>query len=304
MSFEPTSQASSNQPLPPECLGILSRTVSHSPDYKFIIPVRIRDRKKNDVVLVGENAIHVKEILTSGRLAHIATKSDFSSGIRAACAIGDRIISGDLSSDEEHGGDKKRFSSESVRPASDDLAWWLQPAQYLVLTLNTPEMMVITLRQYCSGRIYFETKTIPLIRTDLRPFTLPGRHTPGMETPGRHIAVDPHSQALAIGACSRNIWIGELKPVDQADGPDKVVTKTKLISVGQDVTITKMEFLYPPEQDKNTLYLLLVVYRQGKMVFRTYVWPKGGDLPSRHIQQSQPPQVKGIMPLACLIFAG
>jgi hypothetical protein len=63
-------------------LGILSRTLFTSPLFKHVRPAYIRHKDHNDIVLIGEDAVQLKEIHDYGRLRHVATKSDFKGRIR------------------------------------------------------------------------------------------------------------------------------------------------------------------------------------------------------------------------------
>ena len=69
-------------------VGLLSRTLTRSPTFRWILPARIRHKNKNDVVFVGEDFIQVKEYLSSGNLEDVATKADFGARIRAAKVLG------------------------------------------------------------------------------------------------------------------------------------------------------------------------------------------------------------------------
>src|SRR5690242_9830543 len=65
-------------------IGVLSRTVIHSPVIQWVLPARIRHPDKNDVVFVGEDYIQIKELVESGHLEDVVTKSDFDAKILAA----------------------------------------------------------------------------------------------------------------------------------------------------------------------------------------------------------------------------
>ena len=67
--------------------GILSRTLAQGPAVQWILPARLRHQDQNDVVFIGDKFIQIKELVPSGHLEEVVTKSDFDSRI-----IGAKII--------------------------------------------------------------------------------------------------------------------------------------------------------------------------------------------------------------------
>src|ERR1700753_2225531 len=80
-------------------VGLLYRTMLYSPIMKWIFPARLRSINHNDIVFIGEEFVHIKQIMPNGELLHVALKSDFSSRIRAACVIGKVVDAEDTSLD-------------------------------------------------------------------------------------------------------------------------------------------------------------------------------------------------------------
>ncbi len=155
-------------------LGILSRTVFRSPIINLIIPARVRRKHKNDVILIGEDFIHVKEILSDGHLCHVTTKADFGGRIRAARVFGEQ-----------------RLPTMDARETPMELDTSdMIPPQILVLTLESNELMFLFVHQEPSGALGFPFSVLPL-----------PEKTNFLEQQGKHLAVDPKSRALAVAAC-------------------------------------------------------------------------------------------------------
>lgn len=64
--------------------GLLSQTILPSPLIKWILPARIRNKDRNDVVLVSERRVQIKETVAEGYLKDVAEKTDFGGTIVAA----------------------------------------------------------------------------------------------------------------------------------------------------------------------------------------------------------------------------
>ncbi|KAJ6144357.1 hypothetical protein N7470_008252 [Penicillium chermesinum] len=64
--------------------GLFSQTILPSPLIKWILPARIRNKDHNDVVLVSERRVQIKEAVADGYLKDVAEKTDFGGPIVAA----------------------------------------------------------------------------------------------------------------------------------------------------------------------------------------------------------------------------
>ncbi|KAK8188013.1 mono-functional DNA-alkylating methyl methanesulfonate N-term-domain-containing protein [Phyllosticta capitalensis] len=240
-------------------VGLLSRTVLRSPIINWIIPARIRHREKNDVVFIGEDFIHLKEVLPDANLRHVCTKADFGSRIRAARIFGEprKFIHPDL----QHllTAEQAQAHAESV----DSI-----PPQFLVLTLESREMLFLFAREREDGYIEWIETSLPL-HPDVSV----------LESPGKHLAVDPRSRALAVGSSCNCILLYSAKSMQEVRKTmpsDPAVEWWTPLRTEMPIqvrgVIMKMEFLFP-DPDHDTQVILIVLYaRQGKTRMSCYVW--------------------------------
>ncbi|KAF2805093.1 uncharacterized protein BDZ99DRAFT_501973 [Mytilinidion resinicola] len=257
--------AKSRQQKPPEptpTLGLLSRTILRSPIINWIIPARIRHKYFNDVVFIGEDFLHIKEIGSDGHLRHIASKTDFDSRIRAARCFGEPR--------------KPAFNSQLKREANGGLKEEpsdVIPPQVLVLTLESQRVVFLYARQGAAGCVTFIQSTNPL------PFVS------FLENPGKHLAVDPKSRAIAIGASEELFLIYTTKSMaawrmDILSAPDtdlqaasfstpKVEERAFKVDKG---VILKMEFLSPAASDVDRVVLLVLFSIGGRTKMSCYEW--------------------------------
>jgi hypothetical protein len=175
-------------------IGILHRTIISSPVVKWIFPALIRSADQNDLVFIGENFLHIKELQPDGQLKHIATKLDFPSKIRSANVVGQRIEIDEPSL--ENGQSKStanRRSSERKGP--------MMPPNLVVLALESADLMFIFAEVDSStGRLRFNESVIPFQRTSSIS-----------EQPGCEISVHNSGMVVAVAAHFRNIVLYRLK---------------------------------------------------------------------------------------------
>lgn len=241
-------------------VGILTKTVIRSPVVSWLLHARLRHRKLNDVVFVGEDYIHVKQVGADGYLEHIATKDDFDARIRAAS-----IFSNDLESLDE---------DLVVKPENDDTASGsrLAPPEFVVLTLDTNVLVFLFLAVSSDGRFRFVQQACPMPKFDC----------PSWE-PGERLAVDPQSRALAVAANERQVVIysaktGEQikKELEEADRNWCPVSAEQPIEI--EGVILHIDFLIPPSGDENHVILLLIVIDQRKTKAIWIDWYHTSDL--------------------------
>src|SRR4051812_40553781 len=111
--------------------GVLTKSIIRTPVINFILHARIRRPDLNDVVFVGEDFIHIKQVKHNGHLEHIATKDDFGSRILAAKTFS-------LDHDPPSNGDdfiKQEPESSNSGNAKSNL-----PPQFVVLTLASEDV--------------------------------------------------------------------------------------------------------------------------------------------------------------------
>lgn len=172
----------------PPSIGLLSRTAVRSPTVHWILPGRIRHKDKADVIFIGENFVHIKELLPNSQLEDpnfhledVCTKTDFDHKILSAKVIGyhvDDLMSG---SDFESRRPKRQVTDDGdteMASVSDERAQL--PPQMLVLSMDSNELVFLYASEDDSGNINFIHSR---------------RALPGgvslLERYGRHMAIDP-----------------------------------------------------------------------------------------------------------------
>ncbi|TKA68176.1 hypothetical protein B0A55_07355, partial [Friedmanniomyces simplex] len=172
----------------PKAVGIFTRTIVRSPVIHWILHARLRHKSLNDAVFVGSDFVHVRQVGHQGHLEHVATKDDFDAQIRAAAVF--RIDQDPLDEDFI----VKLEDGSASQPDSP------VPPDLLVLTLSTHDLVFIYLEVRADGTLHFVQQTLPLPTFDRILFQ-----------PGEHLAVDPHSRALAVAANEQEVIIYSAK---------------------------------------------------------------------------------------------
>ncbi|KAL8696388.1 MAG: hypothetical protein Q9224_002821, partial [Gallowayella concinna] len=271
-----------SHPIQPPVLGLLTRTLVKSPVVRSIIPARIRHRSKNDVVFVYDDAIVIKEVLGGERieqdpfrdiaLAEVIEKRDFDSPILVAKIMGLRRepkapqfpgYSWDPRSDGYR-------SQSPIETKPDPLHENEIPPQILVLSLVSRTLLFLFAYHDVYERVHFLSNT----------WRLPAQ-AEQIEELGRHLAVDPRSRAMAVGAHQNRVIIYTLKSMDQLK---KEVQKPEGLDAREfkpileerhtelDGVILKMEFLHPSKGDEHRVILLLVVAKPTKTRLVRFEW--------------------------------
>ena len=245
-------------------VGLLSQTVFPSPDVRFVFPGRIRDRNKNDIIMVTEDAVYVKEIRDRQRLGHVAVKKDFfPSKIRAASVLPSYLREKNSSVQQQATGIDRitQGQEESINQTSRSL-----PPQILLLALEKdPMLMFLNLRDQPSGPPQFTvySKSLPAAN-------------PVYGTPGSHLSVDPCSRAIAVGSRSKKILIFEIIPREQWDRSlSNVISRST--DVPSNLSIAKMEFLSPRDRRSNKILLCVVGFYRKKCWMEFWTWEKWDD---------------------------
>ena len=145
----------------PPVLGILTQTLVRSPVIRFIIPARIRHQKYNDVLLIYNNHVEIKEVITqdhlpdlSVELRDIAVKADFDSVIRAARIFGSpRKITASV---QEPTGIDAIVKNEELLPGDVGDQYHVGiPPQILVLSLESKKLVFLFAFHDTSGAVHF-----------------------------------------------------------------------------------------------------------------------------------------------------
>ncbi|KAL8761486.1 MAG: hypothetical protein Q9184_002396 [Pyrenodesmia sp. 2 TL-2023] len=269
----------------PPIWGLLTKTVVRSPVIKSIIPARVRHRSKNDVVFVYEDFIEIKEIVGGERteddplsdvsLDNTVIKRDFDSCILAARVFGlprqpkvprypGRFW------DEEY----KAEASPETKP--DPFREHEIPPQILVLTLASRILVFLFGYYDVHEEIHFlsSTKQLPA-------------QIPLIEELGVHLAVDPKSRAMAVGAYETRVTFYALESMEQmrekvqsSEGLNatnfKPVRDERHLHV--DGFILKMDFLHPSKGDEYHVILLLVVSKDQRTRLVRFEWDSRSPL--------------------------
>jgi hypothetical protein len=262
--------------------GVLTKSIIRTPVVKFILHARIRHQDLNDVVFVGEDFVHIKQVIHQGHLQHIATKDNFGARILTAkpfsldhdaaeCEI-------DFIKTEQSGGESRNAL----------------PPQLVVLTLDSDDLVFLYLKSQDDGSFTFVHQTLPMPQ-----FDLPIHRT------GFHLAVDPASRALAVAASEKEIIIYSAKPTDRVrrelelGHPDWCpVSSQRPLSVSG--VIQHLEFLHPPDNDPDHIILLLILVDQRRTRALRMEWYGTTDL--RHAQVHPPQPMESLADASNLLI--
>ncbi|GAB7348970.1 hypothetical protein MBLNU459_g7953t1 [Dothideomycetes sp. NU459] len=254
-------------------LGLLTKTLAGSPTIRWILPARIRHAQKDDLIFVGEDFIHLKEISEQGHLHHVATKADFGCCIMSAKILGnidEDTLQTHIKTEDEEMSDG--FCSEAKLPP-----------QVLVLALESQQLVFVFASKDSSGNIQFDmASSIPL-----PVFTMPYQQL------GKHLAVDPKSRAMAIAAPRNNIYLYSVRPMQRlhqggaALGNKVLPVSTEGSLINVEGTILHMDFLFPPNDDTDHIVLLLIVMMNNRVALRRIDWLYASNLRATTLHDPQ-----------------
>ena len=158
-------------------VGVLSRTISTSSNLRWIVPAKLRNARRNDIVFVGETSIQLREFLSSSgaHLVDVTANFSFGTTILAARVISAATVSIDV-------------LEQTVKQTYEDTRYVLngeqypddEPPQILALSLASCEWVFVYAREQHDGTVCFQWARRPI----LAGVDLPDRF-------GRHMAVDP-----------------------------------------------------------------------------------------------------------------
>ncbi|KAM0724224.1 hypothetical protein Q7P37_000106 [Cladosporium fusiforme] len=252
--------------------GVLTKSIVRSPVCKLILHARVRHRDFNDVVFVGENFIHVKQVKHNGHLEHIATKDDFGARIKTA-----RTFNLDAEPSEDDEDFIKREQTEDAGPHAQHP----KPPQLVVLALDSDEMIFLYLEDNGTGRPKFRHQMLPLPRFEEPIHKL-----------GVHLAVDPHSRAVAMAASEEKIIVFAGRATDQiqeqigSGHPDWFPVDLERSFTVHGV-IQHVEFLHPPDKDPDHIILLVIAIENRKTKAIWIDWYGNSDLGRAQTHPSQ-----------------
>jgi hypothetical protein len=249
-------------------LGLLSRTVFASPLFKSVRPANIRHKDLNDIVLIGEDAIQLKEIHHYGRLRHVATKSDFKGRILATGVFGDpREIPLSASSPLP-----KKPTLHRARRSTTGNDGQVLPPEVIVLTLTSRTLMFLWARHTTTGAVTFSQRTIRL--------PAGASH---FDRFGAFLAVDSKRRAMAVAAQEGRFILYKTKSMEAwrkelRDGHDTTPIQDERI-FPLEGRVMHMDFLSSGTgQDEFHVVLLFVIAVQGKTKITCFDWDCREDL--------------------------
>ncbi|KAJ5231707.1 uncharacterized protein N7469_006295 [Penicillium citrinum] len=240
-----------------ETTGLLTQTVLPSPVIQWILPARLRSKKLNDVVFVGHRRLQIKEAADGGYLEDVMEKSDFDGTIISAKVLD---VGTPIPWEHQMKGEGPAGANKGYMDHHDNL-----PSQVLVLSLDYKELLFLCCPHgSISSKAEFVTYRRPL-PVDV---SLAERY-------GKHVAVDPKSRAVAVGAASNYFGIFLLKSPGVIDqqiflGELDPIQKESFYRI--DGNILFMEFLYPRTFSDEKIILLLIVARDGHTFAEIYEW--------------------------------
>jgi hypothetical protein len=252
-------------------IGILSRTLIPSSMIKWIIPTRFVNGENMHLLFVGENYVHIKEVVLDKsidfRLRQRQTIPFIECPIRAVKLLGSSNVA---RSKEEEG--KIPSLSEMLKrsPMESGKQRTPFPIQIIVVTLEsgwmqlmTPDLTSTATAEY----MQFKTKRVALPCLESRP-----------TSPGAKIAVDPFSRALAVAAAFDTVVIYNCH--------DSMVLSTRLATnsenwspISQERIITVsgcivgLEFLNPgPDGNLDEVVLIIITAAKGRNGMTCFTW--------------------------------
>ncbi|KAI9799557.1 MAG: hypothetical protein M1825_004483 [Sarcosagium campestre] len=257
-------------------VGVLSRTLVQSPKWTWIIPARIRHKDRNDVVFIGDSQVQIKELCPDGHLEEVAVKSDFPSRILHARVIGlpRKDAPSGLDAYIKKESDDDFFITDDADTSMSDFAdnFVLKriPPHILVLSLECGSLLFMFAYFKGDGTVDFMSSLYPMSHDQAK-----------LDMPGKQIAVDSQSRALAVASSESAFTIYALhsmsklrRDIERHDVPGDVaflpVKQERSLEV--DGIILKMEFLHPPQSDSDNVILLLMVCKDCKSRLWIYNW--------------------------------
>jgi hypothetical protein len=252
--------------------GILSQTVIETPLNKLILSANIRHKHLTDVVVIGEDHIHLKEIRDYGQIRHVASKTDFDGGrIITAKVFGDprEVFATKGASLPLPQSYMKHGATRSTMGVTQDVL----PPEVVILTLSNRSLMFLWAQHNAMGTTTFVQKTIRLPAGSSR-----------FDRLGTFLAIDPKRRAIAVAAHEGRFILYKTKPMERWRRESRMTNEItapiedeRIISIqGQ---IMHMDFLSSGgAQDDYHVVLLFVVVLEGRTRLTCFDWDCRQDL--------------------------
>lgn len=244
-------------------LGLLSKTVLPSPFIKFIIPAKIRRKRVNDLVFIGEDFVRLVEIQAKGHVHHVASKSDFKGRILAARVFGEPR---DFERIGQFGTPIKQKDVNATRRSNPSEEADVIPPELIVLTLSSLTLMMLWAVQLPSGKVTFRHAKVRL-----------AQGISSNDRAGSFLAVDPRCRAIAVGTTEGQFTLYKTRSLDAwreevragREGTP-IEDERHMVLQGR---IIHMEFLSPGvDKDDPHVILLFVLAQKGKTKITCYDW--------------------------------
>jgi hypothetical protein len=264
-------------------IGILSRTLIPSSMTKWIIPARLLGDDSMQLLFVGENYIHIKEVTPDPqldyRLRHRKTIPFISDQIRAVSLIGQPA-----NSQQSHSGSPLPSIYEAMAHAHMSPQEPRDfPIQIIVLALGSGFLQMLTPQCDDTSKneyIRFKSKFIPLPTPE-----------PHALSPGARIAVDPFSRAFAVAAAFDSVVVynnyDSLRFAAQiaADRNNwSPIRQERIFDIPG--CIVGVEFLNPGP-NKDDVIMIVVTASGRKHTLSCYIWSHQGGPRHRTVIENQ-----------------
>jgi hypothetical protein len=246
--------------------GVLTKTLLPTPHTKFILLARIRHRNVRDVIFIGENAVHLKELRVDGSLCHVSSKLDLKGKVLAAKVLATSQASradaehGDPF--EEDGGGKVQARCQSKSANNADV----MPPEVIVLTLDSCDIMFLWTQQSPTGDVTFRHTEIRMPRGKTR-----------LEHPGSLLAVDPKSRAIAVAFSEEKFILYKVKSMDEWQ--DDIREGRNTVPIAEERLIQNpgrmmhMDFLAPgAARDESHVILVFILAHDRRTKISCYDW--------------------------------
>jgi len=227
--------------------GLLTKTLVSTPYTKFILPAKIRHSGFDDVVFIGENVVHLKELRADGSLRHVLSKVDLKGKVLAAKVLATS---------------QTKQSPFEANLADDE---YVIPPEVIVLILDSCELMFLWTEKAGTGFKFRHTALrMPYGKTRRgQPISL--------------LAVDPKSRAIAVAFSEDKFMLYKTKSADEwandnRHGRDTVpIEEEKLIQCPG--RMMHMDFLAPgAAEDDSHVILLFILAHSGRTKISCYDW--------------------------------
>ena len=249
-------------------IGLLSRTLIPSSMTKWIIPARLTGGDNIELLFVGENHIHIHEVVpdvsVDFRLRHRQTLPYIASSIRSIALLG----GSNVTRSSQHDTKLPSLAEQMAKIDIPELERQEYPIQILVIALESGHLQLLTpdLDDPLNDEyIKFKWKRLPLPWPE-----------PRATSPGTRITVDPFSRAFAVAAAFDHLVVYNtrdralLSANLTANKDDwNPVSEEKFLQIPG--RLVGMEFLNPGAQS-NEVIMIVLTAKGRRNGLTCYAW--------------------------------